>query len=111
MSHGLHVETASTGAEGIRRARELQPIAITLDVVMREMDGWEVLTTLKADPAVGHIPVIMLTIVGEQRKGFALGVADYLAKPIDRTQLVGLLNHLHSISPLGSTFSPPCQTS
>jgi signal transduction histidine kinase/DNA-binding response OmpR family regulator len=101
IRHGLHVETASTGAEGLRRARELQPIAITLDVVMRETDGWDVLTTLKADPAVSHIPVIMLTIVDEQRKGFALGVADYLVKPVDRTQLVELLNQYQPASNSG----------
>ncbi|MEO7913131.1 MAG: response regulator [Roseiflexaceae bacterium] len=101
VSQGLHVETASTGAEGIRRARELQPIAITLDVVMREMDGWEVLTTLKADPAISHIPVIMLTIVDEQRKGFALGVADYLVKPVDGMQLVALLNQYRKVSNAG----------
>lgn len=101
VSQRLHVEMASTGAEGIRRARELQPIAITLDVVMREMDGWEVLTTLKADPAVSHIPVIMLTIVDEQRKGFALGVADYLVKPVDGMQLVALLNQYRHAATTG----------
>jgi signal transduction histidine kinase/CheY-like chemotaxis protein len=101
VSHGLHVETASTGAEGIRRARELQPIAITLDVVMREMDGWEVLTTLKADPAVSHIPVIMLTIVDEQRKGFALGVTDYLVKPVDSMHLAALLSRYQQASNTG----------
>jgi CheY-like chemotaxis protein/anti-sigma regulatory factor (Ser/Thr protein kinase) len=103
-SQGLRVETASSGAEGILRARELQPIAITLDVVMREMDGWEVLTALKADPAVSHIPVIMLTIVDEQRKGFALGVADYLVKPVDGAQLVALLNQYQHESNTGVTL-------
>ena len=47
------------------------------------MDGWAVLTALKADPATAGIPVIMLTIVDEKQIGFALGAADYFTKPID----------------------------
>ena len=51
---GFTVCTASGGAQGLRMARQLQPAAITLDVIMPEMDGWIVLSALKADPACGH---------------------------------------------------------
>ena len=61
---------------------------ITLDVLMPGMDGWAVLTALKADPALSDIPVIMLTIMDEKQMGYALGAADYLTKPIDWDRLV-----------------------
>jgi CheY-like chemotaxis protein len=88
---GFRVVTAPGGEEGLRRARELRPEAITLDVMMPGMDGWAVLSALKADAAVADIPVIMLTIVDDKNLGYALGAADYLTKPIDRERLVTVL--------------------
>jgi CheY-like chemotaxis protein/anti-sigma regulatory factor (Ser/Thr protein kinase) len=88
---GFRVVTASGGEEGLRRARELRPDAITLDVMMPGMDGWAVLTALKGDPQVADIPVIMLTIVDDRNLGYALGASDYLTKPIDRERLVTVL--------------------
>jgi CheY-like chemotaxis protein len=58
---------------------------------MPGMDGWAVLSALKADAAVADIPVIMLTIVDDKNLGYALGAADYLTKPIDRERLVTVL--------------------
>jgi len=84
---GFHIETAADGKTGIELARQLRPAVITLDVMMPHMDGWSVLTTLKADPATADIPVIMLTIVDDKQMGFALGAADYLTKPIDFERL------------------------
>jgi len=72
-------------------AREVRPTAITLDVMMPDLDGWTVLSALKGDPELAPIPVIMVTIVDEQRHAFALGAAGYLTKPIKRAQLLGLL--------------------
>lgn len=89
---GFYVVTASSGQEGIRLAKELRPIAITLDVLMPGMDGWAVLTALKQDPDVADIPVIMLTIVENKELGYALGVSDYLTKPVDRKRLASVLN-------------------
>jgi signal transduction histidine kinase/DNA-binding response OmpR family regulator len=88
---GFRVVTASGGEEGMRLARELRPDAITLDVMMPGMDGWAVLSALKADPDVADIPVIMLTIVDDKNMGYALGASDYLTKPIDRERLVTIL--------------------
>ena len=85
------VVTAASGEEGLRWARELRPDAITLDVMMPGMDGWAVLSALKADPDVAEIPVIMLTIVDDRNLGYALGASDYLTKPIDRERLVSVL--------------------
>ena len=88
---GFRVVTAAGGEEGLRRARELRPDTITLDVMMPGMDGWAVLSALKADPEVADIPVVMLTIVDDKNLGYALGASDYLTKPIDRERLVGVL--------------------
>jgi len=88
---GFRVESALSGEEGLRLAKELQPDAITLDVMMARMDGWAVLSRLKADPELADIPVIVLTIVDNKTMGYALGASDYLTKPIDRTRLSAIL--------------------
>jgi PAS domain S-box-containing protein len=88
---GIRVVTASGGEEGLAMARQLHPRAITLDVVMPKMDGWKVLSTLKADPELAKIPVVLLTILDERQKGFRLGAADYLVKPVDPGRLTAAL--------------------
>jgi len=88
---GMRVETAADGEEGLRLATALSPDVIILDVLMPGMDGWTVLTTLKSTPDLANIPVIMLTIVDDWKRGFALGAMDYLTKPIDTERLVGLV--------------------
>jgi len=88
---GFRPATAGSGEEGLRLARELHPVAITLDVMMPGMDGWAVLQQLKADPETQDIPVIMLTMVDDKNIGFALGATEYMTKPIDRGRLAALL--------------------
>ena len=88
---GFSVVTASSGRDGLRRAEELHPIAITLDVLMPDLDGWTVLAALRGNPELADIPVIMATITDQQRKGMTLGAAGYLTKPIDRDRLIALL--------------------
>ena len=58
---------------------------------MPKMDGWAVLTALKADPKLADVPVIMLTMMSDQEMGYLLGASEYLTKPIDRTRLLSLL--------------------
>jgi len=94
---GFSVIAASGGKEGIAMAREKKPFVITLDVMMPEMDGWAVLSALKSDPELASIPVIMQTFVNEKEMGYALGVSDYVTKPVDREKLVEILTkHRHS---------------
>ncbi len=88
---GFRAETADSGAEGLRLARLLSPVAITLDVMMPGMDGWAVLQQLKADEQTRDIPVIMMTMVDDKNLGFSLGATDYLTKPVDRNRLAALL--------------------
>jgi PAS domain S-box-containing protein len=88
---GFRVLEAASGAAGLALAREARPDAITLDVVMPGMDGWAVLTTLKQDPAVADIPVVMVTITEDRNLGLALGASEFLTKPIDRQRLLQVL--------------------
>jgi signal transduction histidine kinase/DNA-binding response OmpR family regulator len=88
---GFRVESAFSGPEGIRKAKDLHPVAITLDVMMPRMDGWTVLSTIKSAPDLAEIPVIMLTMVDDKNIGYALGASDYLTKPINRNRLTSLL--------------------
>ncbi len=88
LKEGYKVVIAPNGKEGISLARDLKPDVITLDILMPEMDGWSVLRTLKADPEVSNIPVIMASILDEKTKGFSLGAADFLSKPIQKEYLM-----------------------
>jgi signal transduction histidine kinase/DNA-binding response OmpR family regulator len=89
---GVRVVTASDGQTALRLARTLHPAAITLDVLMPGMDGWEVLGELKSDPETREIPVIMVTMTNDRNLGYALGATDFLTKPVRREQLVKLLD-------------------
>ena len=92
---GIAVVTARSGEEGLRMAHEIQPAAITLDVMMPDMDGWSVLRALKADPRLRDVPVVMLTMVDDKTRGYSLGATDYLTKPVDREQLLNTLSRFY----------------
>ncbi len=89
---GYAVLIASGGAEGLALAKEHRPELITLDVMMPSMDGWAVLSALKADPATAEIPVVMMTMVDDKPMGFALGASDYLTKPIDKSRVLQVVS-------------------
>jgi signal transduction histidine kinase/CheY-like chemotaxis protein len=95
-AEGFSVVTAAGGVEGLKLAKELRPTAITLDVMMPDLDGWSVLAALRQDPELAEIPVIMITIVDEHRRGIALGAAGYLTKPIDRERLHRLIRRFRA---------------
>ncbi|CAN1212832.1 histidine kinase [Tumidithrix helvetica PCC 7403] len=94
---GLFVYSAYEGKEGVRLAREIKPSAIILDMMMPSMNGWEVLTALKADPETSNIPIVMLTIMDDRDCGYTLGVTDYLIKPINRDRLISTVNKYRSL--------------
>ena len=98
---GFHVRVAGGGEEGLQLAAQLRPIAITLDVMMPEMDGWSVLSALKADADLRDIPVIMVTMVDDPDRGFTLGAAEYATKPVDRQRLSQILKKY-------ACANPPC---
>ncbi len=92
IKEGLEVHTTGSGARVMELARKLRPVAITLDVLMPELDGWTLLAALKTDPTTADIPVIMLTIEDNPKRGFTLGASDYLTKPIDWPRLAAVLH-------------------
>ncbi|MCF8478693.1 MAG: response regulator [Pseudolabrys sp.] len=82
---------AHDGAEALDIMRRTPPDVVTLDVQMPKIDGWSLLGIMKSDPALDHIPVIMLTIVDDRNLGYSLGASEFMTKPIDRNKLTALL--------------------
>jgi signal transduction histidine kinase/CheY-like chemotaxis protein len=91
---GCRVEVARDGEEGFDKARRFHPALITLDLLLPKVDGWDVLVRLKGEPETWEIPVVIVSIVEERGKGFTLGAADYLVKPLSREELVNALQRV-----------------
>jgi CheY-like chemotaxis protein len=89
---GFRIKVAHTGTEALKMARDLNPVAITLDILLPEVDGWEVLNRLKADEATQNIPVIVVSVVDNPALGRALGAFDYFVKPVDGKALLSRLS-------------------
>jgi len=83
-AEGCAVAEASTGDEGIKKAKELVPALVILDILMPGKDGWQVLQALKSMPETRDIPVVITSVIEEKEPGFRLGAVDYFVKPIDR---------------------------
>ncbi len=88
---GYRVAHARDGAEGLEMARRLRPRAVLLDILLPRVDGWELLARLKADPATAACPVVIVSMLDERGKGFALGASEYLVKPVGREEMLGAL--------------------
>lgn len=97
VSVGYEVVLCHEPQCAIERALELQPAVITLDIVMRPVNGWDVLSQLKSDPRTARIPVVVVTVVDQQTTGALLGADEYIVKPVDRSALLSCmercLNH------------------
>ena len=92
---GLKVLVAMTGGEALELARAFKPTAISLDVFLPDMLGWTVLSRLKQDPALRHIPVQMLTLDEDRQHGLARGAFDFISKPIAADELSGAIERVH----------------
>ncbi len=88
---GYNVRTVADGNDAYAIAQTWQPDVITLDVLMANVDGWTVLSKLKNDDEVSHIPVIMVSIVDEKKMGYTLGAADYISKPVQQNLLLDVV--------------------
>ena len=77
---------------------EIHPAVITLDIMMPDKDGWQVLQELKSNPTTQDIPVIILSIVDDKNKGFGLGAAEYMVKPINKELLLKKIKNLEKLS-------------
>lgn len=90
-NYGYAFETAINGREALQRTKEFSPDLIFLDIMMPEMDGYEVCKRLKGDPSTQHIPIVMVTALADKDskiKGLDTGANDFLTKPIDRVELM-----------------------
>ncbi len=96
---GYEPITATSGKEALNMAETQRPFAITLDVIMPEMDGWEVLQHLKENPATAEIPVIIVSVSDDRETGVALGAVGSITKPCARNALMA---EIHKIRRPGS---------
>ncbi len=92
--HGYHIIGVSNSEQAVEQVRRFKPHAITLDILMPQKDGWMVLQELKQNPETREIPVVVCSILSEQGRGFSLGAADYLVKPIMQDDLIAALKRL-----------------
>lgn len=88
---GYRVMVAGNGCQAIKLATQCHPLAITLDILLPDQDGWQVLAELKASPLTRDIPVVIVSVLDRQMLGFRLGASDYLVKPVDRAELLHTL--------------------
>jgi DNA-binding response OmpR family regulator len=96
---GFAVEVATDADEGFRKVLDIQPAAITVDLVLPGADGWSLLERVRANQATADIPIIIVSVLDEQEKALALGVG-YVAKPINRSALLAALDqHVHRPGP------------
>jgi CheY-like chemotaxis protein len=99
---GFRSEIAVSGTEALAKARELQPIAITLDILLPGIDGWDVLERLKRDEATRDIPVVVISVLDKPELGRALGAMDYFVKPVDGKALLARLSKYRFMSRVGA---------
>ncbi len=97
-SAGFQPLVARSGAEAVELARSQQLYAITLDLMMSNEDGWDVLQRLTHDPQTSHVPIIVCTVLDHQELSFSLGATGFLKKPVMREDL---LRALASLAPSG----------
>src|SRR5258708_37818350 len=90
-SAGYEVMLCEEPQSALEIAAQFQPSAITLDIVMKPKNGWEVLSQLKHDPRTAHIPMIVVSIGDQPSMGALLGADEYLVKPVDKATLLAAL--------------------
>jgi len=105
-SAGFNVAVAHDGEEGLAMARSLRPAGITLDIGLPRLDGWDLLALIKGDRETANIPVIIVSMLDERGKGFALGADGYMLKPVDREDLLSTLKRL---TDQGRNANEPCK--
>lgn len=89
------VFTAYNGVDGLRIASELQPDAIVMDLMMPDMDGWELLQHLRTDVQTRDIPVIICSVIHDPELAYSLGADDFIAKPVTQEQILSALKKLN----------------
>ncbi|GAB6183559.1 response regulator [Thermodesulfovibrio hydrogeniphilus] len=90
--------------EAVKKAKEIKPVAITLDIMMPRKDGWQVLKELKEDQETKDIPVIIVSIVDNKTLAFSLGATDYFVKPLDGNLLLKKIQTIETKRPIKKVF-------
>jgi CheY-like chemotaxis protein len=88
---GCEVLVATSGEQGLRMAREFRPQLITVDLMMPTLQGADVIRAIKGDPELRSIPVVVVSVVAAEHRGGILGEVDLLEKPIQRDELLAVL--------------------
>jgi CheY-like chemotaxis protein len=94
---GFEVYTAVDGQDALDRVKEVDPVVVTMDIMMPRMDGWDAAMRIKSDPETAHIKVVLLSAraqAADLRRGSGIGIDDYLTKPFDPPQLVEVVRRL-----------------
>lgn len=106
-SAGYEVFLCDQPSRALEAAAELQPGAVTMDVIMRPLNGWELLSAFKTDPRTSHIPVVLVTIVDQPATGASLGADEYIVKPVKKATLLsaverclGQRKHVGKVRPI-----------
>jgi len=99
QDEGYNVITAIDGESGIRKAKQLEPFAILLDILLPDINGWNVLKRLKSMPETVDIPIIIISVLENSSKGISMGAIDFFVKPIEKEKLLDRLRKI-SIKPV-----------
>ena len=105
---GYSVETAASGAEGLEKLQSWEPDLILLDIMMPEMNGYEVCRKIRENPETGILPVVMVTSLDgseERVKGLEAGADDFLSKPVNQPALLARVRSLSG----SRSFTTPCR--
>ncbi|PKN99579.1 MAG: hypothetical protein CVU42_07660 [Chloroflexi bacterium HGW-Chloroflexi-4] len=94
-NYGFEVIALTNPAKAVEKAIELKPFAITLDIMMPQVDGWQVLHELKQDERTRDIPILVCSILEEEDKGFNLGASEYLVKPFLQDDLINAIHRIN----------------
>lgn len=97
-SAGYEVAVCNQPQRAVEVAAELQPAAMTLDIVMLPVNGWSILSNLKADPRTAQIPVVVVTVMDQRSTGVLLGANEYIIKPVDREILLASIERCVNLS-------------
>ena len=99
-SHGYQTAVAASADEGLRKAMELSPDVLTLDLMMPGKNGWKLLRELKQTPQTAAIPILVISVLDEEASALALGATAYLTKPLTKEVFLRALErHVHRPAP------------
>jgi len=94
---GFDVYWAVDGLDALAKVREVNPVVVTLDIMMPNLDGWDTAARLREDPATAHVKVVLLSARAQEadiKRGTRLGVDAYLTKPFDPDELISVVRRL-----------------